>query len=228
MTMHVRRGIAVLPWLLRALGEPTRRQVYLTVQQAGRPLSRVEVAERLDLARRLAAFHLDKLAAEGLLDVHYARPPDRAAGPGAGRPAKWYRPSDLQIDVTIPPRRSDLAAQIMAQALDQLGPHGAPREALLAHARAYGQTLATAEPGDLFRLLTETGYQPVAHSDGVVEMRNCPFHAAVQVAPQTTCAMNLALLTSITYGYRPPPYDGVFEPADGRCCVLLRPTVATA
>jgi predicted ArsR family transcriptional regulator len=221
--MHVRRGVGVLPWLLRALGEPTRRDVYLKVQQAGRPLSRVEVAERLGIARRLAAFHLDKLAAEGLLDVHYARPPDRVGGPGAGRPAKWYRPSELQIDVTIPPRRTDLAARIMASALEQIAPHGAPRQVLLDHARACGRALAEAGPPDLLDLLTEIGYEPVHRPDGTVELRNCPFHPAVRAAPDTTCSMNLSLLAGLTDAQQPQRYEGVLERAQGRCCVLLQP-----
>lgn len=222
--MRVRRGLHVLPWLARALGEDTRRRIYLVVHAAQRPLTRPEVAEAVDIRPRLAAFHLDKLAAEGLLDVHYARPADRPGGPGAGRPAKHYRPSGIQVDLTIPPRRSDLAARIMALALDQLGPDGAHRDALLEQAAACGRNLATVGPADLRSRLAEIGYAPVTGADGTVMMRNCPFHPIVQVSRDTVCTMNLALLTALTNAKAPHRYEATLEPAEGRCCVLLRPS----
>jgi predicted ArsR family transcriptional regulator len=223
--MHEHRGTGVLPWLLRALGEPTRRRVYLAVEQAGRPLSRAEVAERVGIAHRLATFHLDRLAEEGLLDVHYARAPGRAGGPGAGRPAKWYRPSTVQIDVTIPPRRSDLAARVMAAALEQVGEHGAARESLVSQANAVGHQLGADEHGEREPLaaLATIGYRPVPRPDGVVEMLNCPFHAAKMAGPTTTCAMNLALIDGFLEE-RHAAYEAVLDPGADRCCVLLRPT----
>jgi len=48
----------------------------------------------------LAAFHLDKLLEQGLLDVEFRRISGRA-GPGAGRPAKLYRLSARQLEVTL-------------------------------------------------------------------------------------------------------------------------------
>jgi predicted ArsR family transcriptional regulator len=211
--------------LVRALGEPTRREVYLAVERAGRPMTRIDVAQAVGITHRLAAFHLDKLADEGLLDIHRARPTDRPAGPGAGRPAKWYRPSGVQFDLTIPPRRTDIAARVMALALEQLGPQGAHRKALLEQAHACGQALARkhSEDQDLPSQLTNLGYQPAARPDGTLELRNCPFHPIVQVAPDSACTMNQALLTGLTEGEQGPRYEAVLKPAKHRCCVLLRP-----
>ena len=53
-------------------------------------MRRDQAAADLGIARSVAAFHLDKLADLGLLEVEFRRPPGRA-GPGAGRPAKLYR-----------------------------------------------------------------------------------------------------------------------------------------
>src|SRR5215211_639766 len=119
MNMRIERGVPGLNRLVRALGEPTRRAVYLAVEHARRPMTRLEVADTLHISRRLAAFHLDKLTEEGLLDVHYARPPGRPGGPGAGRSAKWYRASSVEFDLTIPPRRSDIAARVLALTKEQ-------------------------------------------------------------------------------------------------------------
>jgi DNA-binding transcriptional ArsR family regulator len=73
MTVH--RGPRGLHRLLAALGEPTRRRTYDLLCRADRPLSRADVAAELGIGVRLAAFHLDKLLAEGLASAHYARPP---------------------------------------------------------------------------------------------------------------------------------------------------------
>jgi predicted ArsR family transcriptional regulator len=222
MNVRVQRGVRILPRLVRALGEPTRRKVYLMVEAAGRPVTRLDVAEAVGITGRLAGFHLDKLADEGLLDIHHARPADRPGGPGAGRPAKWYRLSGVQFDLTIPPRRTDIAARVMALALDELGPEGAHRGALLEQGHACGQALARART-DLLTQLTDLGYQPAARTDGTLELRNCPFHPIVQVAPDTACTMNQALLTGLTDSHQGPRYEAVLERAETRCCVLLRP-----
>ena len=68
------------------------------------------------ISRKLAAFHLDKLVDRGLLTHSYACPPGRG-GRGAGRSAKYYGPSDRQIDVTIPERRYDLLGSVFLRAL---------------------------------------------------------------------------------------------------------------
>ena len=64
----------------------------------------------------MAKFHLDRLVADGLLEVEYARPPGRG-GPGAGRPAKLYRRSPRQLTVSLPPREYELAGRILARAV---------------------------------------------------------------------------------------------------------------
>jgi hypothetical protein len=111
----------------------------------------------------------------------------------------------------------------MAKALEDVRPGEAAHEVLVGRARADGAALSAQYPGDLLTLLKETGYEPLVQPDGTVQMRNCPFNASVEVAPRTTCAMNLALLGAMTAKQPPPSYDAVFAPAQGRCCVLLRP-----
>jgi predicted ArsR family transcriptional regulator len=222
--MGIERGVPGLARLARALGEPTRRAVYLAVQNADRPVTRLEAAEAVGINHRLAAFHLDKLAEEGLLDVHYARPSDRPGGPGAGRPAKRYRPSGVEFDLTIPPRRSDIAARILALAMEQLGPDGRHRAAMLDQARACGTALARAQPPatGLIDQLDRLGYRPARREDGVIELRNCPFHPVAAVAQDTACTMNHALLDAFTTALA-REHRAVLEPAEGRCCVVLHP-----
>jgi predicted ArsR family transcriptional regulator len=56
-----------------ALDGPTRRRLYDHVVRRSSPISRDEAAAALGLPRRAAAFHLDRLVDEDLLDVIYQR-----------------------------------------------------------------------------------------------------------------------------------------------------------
>ena len=87
------------------LADPVRRNLYFYV--VGRPgdVGRDEAARASKVSRALAAFHLDKLVEAGLLEATYRRLTKRR-GPGAGRPAKLYRPSSREFRVTLPPRNS--------------------------------------------------------------------------------------------------------------------------
>src|SRR5680860_695409 len=90
--------------VLGALTDPTRRTIYEFVSAADAPVSRDQVASEMGMARQTAAYHLDRLAAEGLVDVEFVRLSGRT-GPGAGRPAKTYRRSQREYEVSMPPRR---------------------------------------------------------------------------------------------------------------------------
>ena len=71
---------------ISSLGEPTRRALYDFVVASADWVSRDRAAEAVGIERGTAAHHLDRLAADGLLDVDYQRLSGRQ-GPGAGRPA---------------------------------------------------------------------------------------------------------------------------------------------
>jgi len=72
---------------LSSLADPVRRRLYEAVVRSAKPVGRDEAAAAAGVGRSLAAYHLDRLAEEGLLEVSYGRPEGRG-GPGAGRPAK--------------------------------------------------------------------------------------------------------------------------------------------
>ena len=101
---------------IASLGDPVRRGLYLYVAGRGREVGRDEAARALRISRALAAFHLDKLHQHGLLETSYRRL-TRRRGPGAGRPAKLYRRADLQLDVSLPRRRYELAGRVLARAI---------------------------------------------------------------------------------------------------------------
>src|SRR3954469_14292540 len=122
---------------LHLLAEPTRRRVYDAVRAADGPQTRDDIANATGINRRLVTFHLDLLAGGGLLDVDYARPPGRG-GPGAGRPAKRYRPAPVDIELRVPARRYDLAARILARAVAESTSGGDARERAMQAAHEEG------------------------------------------------------------------------------------------
>ncbi|HVM01601.1 MAG TPA: hypothetical protein VM263_02945 [Acidimicrobiales bacterium] len=86
----------------------------------GRDVGREEAACAVGVDRSLAAFHLDKLVERGLLEATYRRLSGRT-GPGSGRPSKLYRRSARQHELTLPPRRYELAARLLVEGVESSG-----------------------------------------------------------------------------------------------------------
>ena len=62
---------------LSHLDDPLRRRLYEFVAGRDAPVSRDVAAAAVGIGRTLAAYHLDKLADAGLLQVGYQRPAGR-------------------------------------------------------------------------------------------------------------------------------------------------------
>lgn len=221
---------------LGALEDGLRRKLYVFVRAQGRPISRDEAATAVGISRKLAAFHLDKLVDRGLLTHSYARPPGRG-GRGAGRSAKYYEPSDRQIDVTIPERRYDLLGSVFLRALrsQRQGEVGedaarrAARETGLEIGRAERKRLGIPSPGPeramavTTQILEETGYEPYRDDRGCVRLRSCPFHELANQERELVCHMNERLIEGIVRGLGNETLDVVLQPVPGECCVRLEP-----
>ncbi|MFH8370672.1 helix-turn-helix transcriptional regulator [Streptomyces sp. NPDC018031] len=208
-----------------ALDEPTRRRLYDHVVRQPGPVSRDEAAEAMGLARKTAAFHLDRLADESLLDVIYERRSGRT-GPGAGRPAKLYKRSTKQVTVNLPERHYELAGRLLAQALEESEATGEPVRAVLHRkARELGTQLAGQEPAGVFDLLDDNGFEP-RHEGAAIVLGNCPFHALARDHTRTVCGMNLHLLQGVLEGLGETGLQACLQPSPGHCCVRLQPASA--
>lgn len=218
---------------LALLRDPLRRAIYRFVSRALEPVSRDDVAVAVAASRSLVAFHLDKLVDHGLLETSFRRLSGRS-GPGAGRPAKLYERSQVQLDVSLPAREYELAAQLLLQALDS-GGKASSRERLQAAARQLGERsgAAEAERGGLPRgrtasldrvqpVLEQLGYEPFRAS-GALCLSNCPFHALAKQSTATVCGMNLALIGGVLDGIRAKGVVAEPAPGPGRCCVQIKP-----
>jgi predicted ArsR family transcriptional regulator len=113
---------------LAALDEPIRRRLFDHVRRSRTPVGREEAAEAVGIGRSLAAYHLDKLADEGLLATTYRRPEGRT-GPGAGRPAKLYTAAESELSVSVPARDYEFVAHLLAEAAEA-DPSGTTRAGL--------------------------------------------------------------------------------------------------
>ena len=220
--------------LAALLGEPVRRALYELVVGRDEAVDRDAAATATGIGRPLAAFHLDRLAAAGLLEVEYRRRSGRT-GPGAGRPAKFYRRAPgLMVELSLPARRYRLAAEILADGLDRRVDETV-RDEVRAAARERGEVLGrvAAGPGSgsapgrrskqaarqaLATVLADEGFEPT--DDGrEIRLRNCPFDALTAEHRGLTCSMNLALLEGLAVSVGDSGLRAVARPGEGPCCV---------
>jgi predicted ArsR family transcriptional regulator len=228
MAQHRAEQAAATYESIAALAEPTRRRLYEHVVRSPAPVGRDEAAAAVGVPRATAAFHLDRLAADGLLDVVHQRRTGRS-GPGAGRPAKLYRRPEGTVSVSLPDRRYDLAGELLAGAVEEADRTGArPGEVLDARARDVGEELGRAARtaddearASLLGVLEDAGFEPRAEGEDVV-LVNCPFHALARAHPELVCGMNLQLVDGVLSGVGETCLDARLEPGVGHCCVRLR------
>jgi len=211
---------------LGLLVEPVRRDLYDWVVAQARPVGREEAAKALKITRALATFHLDRLAAAGLLEGGYRRLSGRV-GPGAGRPARVYWRAGQAFSVSLPDRRYERVARLFASALESLGDKSVPTP-LQEAARELGEQLGTAgrrgAPATRLRAaLKAGGYEPVTDKTGVIRLRNCPFDALTDAHRPLVCGTNLAITEGITRGSGATTVRPVLDFPPGLCCVVFVP-----
>ena len=197
--------------VIAVLDDPVRRRVYDYVAARGDGVSRSDAAAATGIQRTLAAFHLDRLAEAGLVEVTFARPAGRS-GPGAGRPAKLYRRATAEHQVSVPPRDYRTAAELLAEVVDMTGAEPELQRSARSRGAAAGRAARRQSPGqaddDLVTgTLAAQGYQPY-RDGGDVRLRNCPFHLLASRHPPLICGMNLALLEGLLAGAAAGGADG--------------------
>ena len=215
------------------LTDELRGRLYRHVRRH-HPVSRDQAAAAVGISRGLAAFHLDKLVAAGLLRARSQTPAGRP--PRVGRRPKVYEPSDLELGVTIPERHYELIGEVLVDAITQAAPDERPLAAATRIARNKGVELGSRLRQDraLGRLgperaltaasevLERHGYEPDRGGQRTVVLRNCPFRALARKAPEVVCAINRSLLEGLLRGLGDQRIQAVLTPRPGTCCVELR------
>ncbi|GAA3530620.1 helix-turn-helix domain-containing protein [Amycolatopsis ultiminotia] len=214
-----------------ALDEDLRHGMYAFIRDAHHPVTREEAAAAVGISRKLAAFHLDKLVAAGLLRARY-----ETAGK-VGRAPKVYEPAGTDFAISIPPRRPDVLGSILLDAVSSAAPEETARDAALRAAGQHGAEAGAAErarirPGRLGTergltvagaVLARHGFEPSRETPACVRLRNCPFRPLASRAPDLVCGLTRRFLTGLLDGLGAsgvsatpvtPPFEG--------CCVELR------
>jgi predicted ArsR family transcriptional regulator len=221
------------------LADELRQRLYRFVCSQPGPVTRDQAAAAVGISRKLAAFHLDKLAAAGLLEV--ATPDPASRRPGPGRAPKAYQPAATEVAVSVPQRRYDVLGDVLAQAIVADGQAGNARLAARRIARERGQALGERVRTErrlgrlgperaltvISELLAACGYAPTrAPTRLQLMLRNCPFQQLARRAPELVCGLNREFLAGLLAGLRTRRVDAVLQPdaaADPRrCCVLLQ------
>ena len=231
MTGTAEEGFARRVTTLGALADPVRRALYRFVSDQEEPVSREQAAQGVEVAKHTAKFHLDRLVDEGLLVTEFRRLTGRT-GPGAGRPAKLYRRSAREVSVSLPNRRYDLAAEVLADAIER-SLEGTPMDqAIVTAADAAAERAVEGAPersrsrraGELARVagtLAPLGYEPKL--DDTLVLANCPFDRLADDHRELVCGMNLAFVCSVADRLGCAGVRAELDPGDGGCCVRVVP-----
>ena len=205
-----------------------RRKLYEAAAAAEKPISRKELAKMTGVARPLAAYHLDRLVKEGLLETRFERQTGRV-GPGAGRPAKLYFRPRTPLRVTLPPRDLEVAARLLLEAVARRNdPETLQLLEQLAHST--GASLVAERPeseassGVVARLLAERGYEPRSDANGATWLKNCVFDELADQHRSIVCPMNLKLIQGMLDALPGAGLVASLEPGEGRCGVVLHAT----
>lgn len=204
-----------------AISDPQRRALFEFVSRSENPVSREDAARALGVPRSTAAFHLDRLVDEGVLETEFRRLSGKT-GPGSGRPSKLYRRAEGEISVSIPPRRYELAGELLAAAVEEADRTGsAVRDVLTTIATTTGRELG-ASAGSLDAALATCGYEPRDDGEGGLVLTNCPFHRLASSHTDVICHANLSLLSGVAEGAAEDARTVEFVPPTGEhCCVRI-------
>jgi predicted ArsR family transcriptional regulator len=138
------------------------------------------------------------------------------------------------MSVSLPARQYDLAAGLLAAAVNEATRTGTPvAEALTRVSTERGRELggralegAGRRPSRRALLdaalgvLDEQGYEPHEHGNEVV-LANCPFHALVDEQRDLVCGMNRDFLGGMAEALGDDVLAARLAPSEGNCCVRL-------
>ncbi len=193
--------------LTSALGDPTRRAIYIAIRESSEPLTTSNVAELFGIHPNVARHHLDRLAAGGYLEVSQHRPSGKR-GPGAGRPAKSYQTSSKEVSVHFAPRRFEMLVDMLIRVLNEIAPEDVAAVAERV-GQSYGRDLAAEigtpkEPGyeeavqAVASAMTGLGFSVDPDVEGQKLLTtHCPFGEAATSHPEAMCSLDRGIVAGL-------------------------------
>jgi predicted ArsR family transcriptional regulator len=135
-----------------ALGDATRRGIYVMIRESHDPITAAQIAREFDIHPNVARHHLDRL-----LSNEFIRVSDLPPGqPTAGRPAKRYEITEKAVTVQYSARKYDTLAELLTDVITRLD-DGTALDVAEQVGREYGRQLG-AEIG----VPDEEGYEVAA------------------------------------------------------------------
>ena len=196
---------SALDRLTGALGDPTRRAIYLTVRESDEAITASRIAHLFGIHPNVARHHLDRLVVDGYLRVG-DRSNSRPAG--VGRPPRVFEATEADVSVAYPVRRHDLLAELLVRVVERVAPEEGPRVAEEI-GRAYGEELAASlglprERGfapalaAVARALTGVGFEVTAdEAEGRLLTGACPFGRTATDHPEVVCRLDLGIVKGL-------------------------------
>ena len=205
----------------RALGDPTRYDIFRFVADARRPVRVATLAEFLGFNHNAVRQHLNKLTQAGLLSEQ------TASQTGTGRPPLEYTVAPTAMGSWGAPGPYELLALMLLEIAD--GGH-TPLEAGVAAGRTLAASVEGADPLDTLEgEMARRGFEPRRETIGAVTelvLERCPFLAAASVHPHVVCAIHRGLATGILDGMGAEQQVRdliVHPPAQAGCRLQLAP-----
>jgi predicted ArsR family transcriptional regulator len=177
----------------RALGDPTRHEMFRYIADAGRPVDVAELTDHLGLHHNAIRQHLAKLAEAGLVSE------GTAPRVGRGRPRLVYTvdaSTESRWGVTGPYERLTLMLTEIIRTGD------APVEVgRCAGRRAHLGTPEVADPiAGLVDAMDRQGFEPTAKRRGNqidIVLGACPFETTALSDPDTVCGLHLGIALGV-------------------------------
>lgn len=119
-----------------ALGDTTRRGIYVMIRESHEPLTAAQIAKAFDIHPNVARHHLDRLFENDFIRLS-ERP---LAEPTAGRPAKRFEVTDKSVTVQYSAAKYDTLADLLTSIIEQLD-DGTALETAERVGRDYGRSL---------------------------------------------------------------------------------------
>lgn len=217
--------------LTSALGDPTRRGIYIAVREAPEPATASQIADLFSIHPNVARHHLDRLAEDGYLEITRRRP-DGKSGPGAGRPAKCYTATAKEIDLHFPARRYDLLSELLVRMIERIDP-GNIGEIAAEIGREYGKEIAAEigapeDPGfdvavsAVALAMTGMGFSTDSDADARrLLTSHCPFADTAVKHPDVVCSLDRGIVSGLMEGLSADwrPVQVVSHPGAAEDCV---------
>lgn len=203
----------------RALGDPTRYDIFRFVAEARGPVRVTTLAEYLGFNHNAVRQHLAKLTEAGLLTE------ERASPTTTGRPPLEYRVAPTAMGSWGAPGPYELLALMLLEIAEG---GRSPREAGADAGRALAATCAGADPLDTLESeMARRGFEPRREVRGSVTelvLERCPFLAAASARPDVVCEIHRGLAAGILDGMEADDQVSdlvVRPPAEAGCRLLF-------